>query len=366
MSFTEHASSTENQPQESAAFGETFLPPYRINNDELARYLSRLGIKSGTGQEITGERITSTTGIENHYYLQPLGQTPESQQITVPELAVNLAERTILQKEWHPSSIRHIVFCSSYPVGRNISRQIARDINALNCQTLDVYVACSGFTYALKEIKKRARSGERVLMVAAEHYSAKMKDDLNRSIFSDGAASFAFENNRDFRIVDNRYIYERSDAIKMPINDTLVPFGLLPGESMSVNIPKSEEFFEMEGSRVLEWAAKRTPFHQTVNAFLAAKELSSAITIIPHQGSGRLVRLYAQNLLAAGVDAPISSETVSKIGNLASASIPAEINAHLSHNNTKRGDILILAGFGAGLITSIVTLQALRDLPKAA
>lgn len=349
-----------------AVLTEVFLPPVHVSNDELAKHLTELGVKTGTGLEVTGERISKTTGIDGHYYLQPLGQDAEPQELTIPEMAVNIASQTILNRKWSPNTISHIMFCSSYPVGRKVSRQIAREIGALNSQTLDVYAACSGFTYALKEIKNRAKTGDRVLIVAAEHYSAKMADDLNRSIFSDGAATFAFENNVDFKIISYSYNKEPSNAIRMPINDFLVPLGLLPEGSICDKIPKSQKVFEMEGSRVLEWAVRETPFQQTLKAFEAARQISDTIVIIPHQGSGRLVRLYTQNLVAAGVNAPISSETVNKIGNLAAASIPAELHAHLSSKNTKNGDVLILAGFGAGLITSVVTLQSLRDLPKAA
>lgn len=345
------------------------LPDYRIGNDELAKYLSDLGVKTGTSKEITAQRISETTGIDVHYYLQELGQKPEEIQNSVPNIAIKAAVSTIEKRGWDPQTINEIVFCTSYPFGEKVSEKIADLIGASNTQTQDVYTACSGSVHAIKYLHDRYRGshdaqGQRFLIVAAEHYSARMADDLNRSIFSDGAAAFAFENKTDFEILDIMHKYEPNPAIQMPIDELQVPLG-----AIYLPIPQSEKYFQMDGKNVYIWAAKSTPSEMIQVAYkkaLPAIEIGQEIFIVTHQGSGRMNAGLKDSLSSAGVKGLISSQSVRTIGNLASASVLAElhylfangIGQHHENKRVEKGDIVILAGFGAGLSTTVATLRA--------
>lgn len=360
MTIVERDIQEAERPKSKSNLSEIWLPPYEVSNQTLAEFLSEKGVKTGTGKDVTAEGISQTTGIDCHYYLQGLGEKPRPLSETVPEIATQVALTLIEKRGWRPHEVNRIIVCSSYPFGQKISDNVAQRIGASKSQNFDSYAACSSSTFALKILQEQPNGGKS-LLIAAEHYSSQLPDDLNRSIFSDGGAGLAFEDSIDFKIIDSTSLIEPSNVIKMPIEDKQFPY-----DSFRVWNPESQGPFEMEGKKVLRWVTQGTPADLTTNSYQQAKEHSERIFIIPHQGSGRLIADYEAALRRRGVKAPVSSLTVRQTGNLASASILGELNAFLSKNHLQKGDIIILSGFGAGLATAVVTFQVQRDIHPAA
>lgn len=357
MSIAERGFQEAEKPKSRSNLSEIWLPSYEVGNNALAHFLSEKGVQTGTGKDVTAAGISKTAGIDCHYYLQALGEQPRPLNETVPQMAEQIAFSLIQKRHWQPEEINRVIVCSSYPFGQKISDAVAQTIGASKSHNLDVYAACSSSAFALKLLPKKEVEGEKILLIAAEHYSSQLPNDLNLSIFSDGGAGLAFENGTDFKVINSAYRIEPSDVIKMPIDPKQFP----PG-SIRISYPISQGPFKMEGQKVLKWASQGAPVDLTATSYHRAKEHSDRIFIIPHQGSGRLIADYQAALQRRDVEAPVSSLTVKETGNLASASILGELNAFLSKNHLQKGDIIILSGFGAGLATAVVTLQAQRDI----
>ena len=76
--------------------------------------------------------------------------------------------------------------------------------------------------------------------------------------------------------------------------------------------------------------------------------------LVPHQANIRIMEASRQRL-----DLPIEkmSKTVHKYGNTSSASIPMALVDELESGKIKDGDVLVLVGFGAGLVWGSVAIR---------
>jgi len=76
--------------------------------------------------------------------------------------------------------------------------------------------------------------------------------------------------------------------------------------------------------------------------------------IIPHQANARIISAAAEDLesrfeLPAGEVQDKMIMTIEKYGNNSTASIPLALDESLRNGNLRKGDLIIMVGFGAGL-----------------
>lgn len=342
------------------------LEGYEITNEDFATHCQKIGILTGAKKDVTADGVFKTTGICKRFRLQPLGETPEPIEKTVPQLAVKAAQKLILNSNINPAEIDYVFACTSYPMGRQIS-QVVRDQIGMRAQTKDVYAACTGPAYLLHKIREvREKFGKvaNILIISAEHYSALMDPmDINGSLFSDGASALLLRLGEDFEITASEHFWDEDPkAIQMPIDYKKVP----PG-SLYLDVPNDTEYFRMNGRRVLSWFSGGKPIDMLASLYNDAKnriQERKNIYAITHQGSGTIVDTIRQKLEERGIDVNFFANTVQHIGNLASGSCLTQFNALLTDykNRIAKGDEIIFEGFGAGLAASAVTLTALRNL----
>ena len=76
--------------------------------------------------------------------------------------------------------------------------------------------------------------------------------------------------------------------------------------------------------------------------------------IIPHQANIRIIQTAASKL---GADMDKFYVNIEKYGNTSSASIPIALTEAVETGAVKRGDRLVLVGFGAGLTYGAVCME---------
>lgn len=344
----------------SEPFPGVRLGPYSVNNQQLADDLAQ---KRNNGKKIENlpELISQRTGIEIRHFMQPVDHNPASHNETVPRMAKAIAKAEIARTGWQAQDVNRIVFFSTYPLDsqEEIGTQIAQDLDGFSTpDTKDVYSACSGSAVALAYIGKVARYNQKILLVGAEHFSANMNPrDLNRSIFSDGEVAAAFIYGIDLEVVDMTELFHRdSDAIKAPVGKT-------PSGSISHKVPYAP-MFEMNGKEVKDWVLNGEPIEQAVELYKRANKGRNAIYLVSHQASGTTLDEYFGRLRQRGVpESALPAPHVSQIGNLASASALVETRALAAETKLRKGDLVIVEAYGAGITAQGVTLKVLRDNP---
>ena len=223
---------------------------------------------------------------------------------------------------------------------------IQEEIGANNCWGFDLSAACSGFLFALNSASRFVESGayKKVVVVGADTMSSIMNyEDRNTSIlFGDGAGAVMVEPSEEegFGILDSlssidgsgaEYLYMAAGGSEKPASHETVDarehFLYQDGRTVYINAVKgmaevSVQILERNG--------------------LEGKDID---LFIPHQANKRIIDSTAKRL---GIDESKVVLNIDKYGNTTAATIPLGIYEAVRDGRLKKGDITVLAAFGAG------------------
>lgn len=223
---------------------------------------------------------------------------------------------------------------------------LQQKLDAKNAAAFDINGACTGFIYALSVGEKFIRTGasKRVLVVGAETLS-RFTDWTDRSIcvlLADGAGAVVLEGTKKkegIEVVDIFSDGSMWELIHMPAGGSRMPVD-------REVLEKRLNFIKMRGNETFK-AAVKTLEEVVVQTLKKAKLESSKLSLlVPHQANIRIIQAMAKRL-----DLPIEKVMVNieKYGNTSAASIPIALDEAVESGRIKRGDYVLLAGFGAGL-----------------
>lgn len=205
----------------------------------------------------------------------------------------------------------------------------------------DVNLGCSGFVYGLAIGGSLIESGlaKKGLLICSDTYTKYINksDRTCRPLFSDGAAiAFLAATKKDklgpFEMGTDGSGY----------NDLIVP---LSGARQINKEGQARKLF-MDGAKVFMFTMDTVP--KCINALLskAEKKISDIDLFIFHQAS----QLVIDNIVRRS---SIPKEKLfinyQEIGNAVSASIPIALKDAETQKRLKRGDLIMLVGFGVGL-----------------
>jgi len=104
---------------------------------------------------------------------------------------------------------------------------------------------------------------------------------------------------------------------------------------------------QMEGRAVYRWAATTVPDLVRRAADAAGVALSDLTAFVPHQANLRITDAVVRSL--ALPDSVVVARDVVDSGNTSAASVPLALSRLVELGDVRRGDLVLLAGFGAGL-----------------
>lgn len=357
----------ETEPKFKEGPVAVFIPaPVKINNTQVANYLASHGVKTRSRKDPTPESIKENIGIQIRYCLQGLGEAVLPIDQTVPKMAVECAKKACEQK-FNPEDIDVLIVSTSLPFGQKLSDIVAQNIGAKPKITKDVITACTGSIIALGEVKQLCDNNEQlenanVLIVSAEHVTSKIGADLIITMFADGAAAFAFQNNVDIKLLDAETFHEKNPAITMPIDYQKIPL-----DSRYIEIPISEDnLIHMDGTAVIRFIRSGAVIERIVCSYKSLQTLGRRIHIVAHPGSYAVLKNLQEKLHEAGLDVILESKTLKNYGNYASASALAELCLGLQEGQFKKGDIVFMPGVAAGLNYASVAFEILKTAAQSA
>jgi 3-oxoacyl-[acyl-carrier-protein] synthase-3 len=120
---------------------------------------------------------------------------------------------------------------------------------------------------------------------------------------------------------------------------------IMPGGGSRDPVAKNR-FIRMEGKEIFKFAVKVLP--KSVKAVLERSKLkaSDVSLLIPHQANSRIIDFALKSL---GLSKDRVYVNLDRYGNTSAASIPIALDEALKEGKIKKGDVVVLAGFGAGL-----------------
>lgn len=285
--------------------------------------------------------ITKRTGISERRILE------ENEPIYT--LGVEAAKSAIEDASLAAEDIDLIIVTSSTPdyLVPSQSCIIQKETGAKRAAAFDIIAACTGFIYGLTIAMQFIETGycKNVLLVSSEGMSkvTEWKDRNTCVLFGDGAGAAVIGAVEDGYGILSTYI----DADGSQGNNITIPCLYIPDEDIERRARyENKRTIWQEGQEVFKFAVKIMPFASEKVIKDAGMTVEDIKYIIPHQANSRIIDGAAKRL---GVSSDKVYTTIKKYGNISSASIPVAMADAYQENCLKKGDNLVLVGFGGGL-----------------
>lgn len=219
-------------------------------------------------------------------------------------------------------------------------------LGAKHAAAFDLSAACSGFAHAASVAAQFIETGayKKALVIGAETLSKYINwEDRNTCVlFGDGAGAAVLgqvEEGYGILSFDLGSDGSGGDAIQIPSSGSLMPVS-------KESIDQKLNLIHMNGRDVFKFAVKA--MGKTVKNSLAKIDMPQEKIdwLVPHQANIRIIESAAKRL-SMPMDKVIVN--IHKYGNMSAACIPIALAEAAAAKRFKKGDIIALSGFGAGL-----------------
>ncbi len=286
---------------------------------------------------------------------------------TAFDLSVRACSSLVDESRLDLTRIDAILYCTQmpdYPLPGNahlLHRHLGLEDRVL---AFDYSLACSGYVYGLAIADSLVRGGlaSEVLLVTAETTSKLInrKDRSTATVFGDGAAVTHLSGDGDdgglIVACDLRSHGGALERLYVPAGGARTP----SSEETRRETPdrhgnvRSPEDMRMDGPAVWAFVSSVVPRH--LRAFLAERSLTvdDIDLCVVHQASRMTFDSLAK---ALGIEPEKLYVNLEQVGNLGASSIPVALRAALDEEAVRKGDRVLLSGFGAGLSYGCVLVE---------
>lgn len=322
-----------------------YLPEMTLTNEDLQNDFP----------EWTAEKITSKLGIDTRH-------------IANNETVVDMAEKASLklfeESEVIKEEIDFVLLCTQSPdYFLPTSACILQDKLGLSKSSgaLDFNLGCSGYVYGLSLAKGLIASGsaKNVLLVTSETYSKHIhpNDKSNKSIFGDAATATIVSSESGFsEIQDFSFGSDGSGAENLIVKSG----GLKHPEKLNeISVDENEkevysDYLYMNGSQIFTFTLKAVPklIKQVIekNSYIQ----DDINLFIFHQANKYMLNFLRKKIKISEDD---FYYYIKDVGNTVSSTIPIAIYNAMKEDRIKKGDNVLLAGFGVGYSWSGTVLK---------
>lgn len=303
-----------------------YVPKNIVTNDELSKFV-----------DTNNEWIVTRTGIEERRI-----STGEETSDIAYEAAYEALESSNLKAE----DLDYIIVAtlSGELVCPSIACIVQKRLNAKNATAFDINAACTGFIYGITLGDSLIKSGscKNVLVIGAEVLSKVMNwEDRNTCVlFGDGggAAILSASEKQGVICSKTKSFGDIGECLKVGGKELNNPFAK---NKNSIN-----PYISMEGKEVFRFATGVMVNLVEKVVKESGVTLEDVAMIIPHQANLRIID-YAAKKLKISLDKFYIN--LNKYGNTSAASVPIALDEAVKLGKVKKGDYIILVGFGGGL-----------------
>jgi 3-oxoacyl-[acyl-carrier-protein] synthase III len=292
--------------------------------------------------------ITERTGIKERRQAAP--------NETTSKLSVKAA-RKALEMAGIPPDRLDLIICSTIspdmPLPATASL-IQRELGAGTCCAFDLAAACSGFLFGLTVVDQFVKTGKAkyALVIGAELLSRYLdyQDRTTCVIFGDGVAAGvlgAVNSTSGILASEVHTNGTYADHLYIPAGGTARP-------ASCETVQAREHFIKMRGNELFK-VAVRSLEEVSLRVMEQANVQPGEIDLfIPHQANFRITEAVRERL---GVPAEKVYSNIDRVGNTSSASIPICLDECVRSGRIKKGDLILMSAFGAGVTWGSVLLR---------
>lgn len=229
--------------------------------------------------------------------------------------------------------------------------ELQAGIGADNAFAYDLNAACSGFVFALQTVQAYFQAGmARTALVVGVETLSKIMDWSDRStcvLFGDGAGAAVLRADEEKGILACKIGSDGSkgsvlSCINRKVNNILTERDDTPG------------YVTMDGQEVYKFAVSTVPNSILETLEEANLSVDDIKYFLLHQANIRILQSVSKRLKVEEDRFPISLD---HCGNISAASIPILLDETNKKGLLKRGDKIVLSGFGGGLTWGTAVLE---------
>jgi len=293
------------------------LPDKTVTNADLEATL-----------DTTDAWITERTGIRE----RRVGGTTSA-------LAIEAGRAAMLRAQVDAATVAMVVVATCTPdQALPATAATVQDALAIRGGAMDVNAVCAGFVYGLVTAAGLIATGtDRLLLIGADTMSTIVDwDDRSTAIlFADGAGAVVVEGTEG-----------PGDLLAFDLDNDGSARHLLQADVGG--------FIQMDGREVFRRAVRAT-VESAQRTLAQAKITADDVTLfVPHQANVRIVDAVCSRL-AIPVERTVV--TLDHHGNTSAASIPLALAEAADEGRLRPGDLVLLAGFGAGMSVASALLR---------
>lgn len=232
---------------------------------------------------------------------------------------------------------------------------IQNKIGASKAWGFDLSGACSGFLYALSVGAQFVENGQcnKVIVVGTDIMSS-IVDPLDRAtcvLFGDGAGAVLLEPSKEHGLGMLDFLLRCDGSggkhLNMPAGGSAMP-------ASRETVDKRLHYVQQDGRSVFKFAVK---YMAEVSAQIlerngfAVEELK---LFVPHQANLRIINSTAERLKLKKEQVAVN---IDRYANTTSATIPIGLCEYQEAGKLEKGDLVLLASFGAGFTWGSVLLR---------
>ncbi len=233
---------------------------------------------------------------------------------------------------------------------------VQHKLGARNVMSFDINAACTGFVYGIHIADQFIKTGayKNILLVGAENLTRLMnyKDRETCILFGDGAGAWILTRaeEHESNVIMTAHAHAEgahSELLWLPAGGSKTPF-------TAQSLEDGTAYMKMKGKDIFKNAV-RTMAACCKEALAATNTPVDAIDwIVPHQANLRITEAVASHF-----NFPMEKiiSTVHETGNTSAASVPLAFDAGYRDGRIKRGQMILLTAFGAGLTSGSVLLK---------
>ena len=291
--------------------------------------------------------IVQRTGIVERRHAPP--------EIATSDMAAAAAEECIEDAGVDPADV-DLVLLGTFTPDQLLpsSACFVQERLGLSAPAMDLHAACASFAYAMVTGAQFVATGcsKLVLVIGADCNSRVVnpKDVGTYPLFGDGAGAVLLsrgEDNQGLLAFAFGSDGSGADLLYRETGGSRKPFS-------AENNTNGSHFLAMEGRPVFKWAVRIVS--QSIGEVLeeAHIPLEEIDLFLFHQANLRIIRSVIRDL---GIDPRKVFNNLQHYGNTSAGSIPLALDEAYREGRIRRGDRVLMSGFGAGLVWSTMIVQ---------
>lgn len=323
-----------------------YIPKKVLTNERAIEILRRHGVETtGHGQPLTPKWIEDIVGIRERHLAHPKQNTSD--------LAKKAALPAIEMAKISPKDLDLIIVGSSSPekFWPSTACLVQEKLRAKKCEAYDLLAACTSSIYGLVYAQARLlaeKDYRYALVIGAEVLASRLTDwrDINSDLWGDGAGAIVLEKTEEnYGILASVLL---ADGYVSHLTDSVGKGTGYFDQGKTPNI-------YLDGKPVQRFAieAMVSLTKQVLQKAEISKEEVSLV--IGHQGNRKIIEAAARFL---GMPLQKFFINIDKYGNTSAASVPIALTEAYEQNLIRRGDLVLLVGFGGGMTAGAVVFRS--------